>query len=67
VCDRIVAIPTRTRVLVLQHPQEDDVALGTVPILAASLPSATVKVGLSWASLAHARSACPRPTRTAGR
>jgi DTW domain-containing protein YfiP len=41
-------------VLILQHPQEGDVDLTTVPLLTRSLPSATLRVGLSWASLAHA-------------
>lgn len=54
VCDRIAPLETKTRVLVLQHPQEGDVDLGTVPLLAKALPRCTVKVGLSWASLAHA-------------
>lgn len=54
VCDRVVAMPTRVRVLVLRHPQEDDAALGTAPLLATSLPRAIVKTGLSWSSLAHA-------------
>ncbi|MDQ3032952.1 MAG: DTW domain-containing protein [Myxococcota bacterium] len=54
VCDRIVAMPTKIRVLVLRHPQEDDASLGTAPLLALSLPRAIVKTGLSWASLAHA-------------
>jgi hypothetical protein len=54
VCDRIVPLPTRVRVLVLQHPREDDQVLGTAPLLACSLPNAMVRVGLSWASLAHA-------------
>lgn len=54
VCDRVVALPTAIRVLVLRHPQEDDVALGTAPLLALSLPTCDVRTGLSWASLAHA-------------
>jgi DTW domain-containing protein YfiP len=54
VCDRVVPLPTRTRVLVLRHPQEDDAVLGTAPLLACSLPSCIVKTGLSWASLARA-------------
>lgn len=54
VCDRVTPLETRTRVLVLQHPQEDDVDLGTAPLLRASLPKCTLRVGLSWASLAHA-------------
>jgi len=54
VCERIAPLATKTRVLVLQHPQEGDVDLGTVPLLSRALPRCTVKVGLSWASLAHA-------------
>lgn len=54
VCDRIVPMPTSVRVLVLRHPQEDDVALGTAPLIALSLPNTIVKTGLSWSSLAHA-------------
>jgi DTW domain-containing protein YfiP len=54
VCDRITPIETRTRVLVLQHPQEDDRDLGTVPLLARTLPRCVVRVGLSWASLEDA-------------
>jgi DTW domain-containing protein YfiP len=41
-------------VLVLQHPQEGNVDLTTVPLLARALPNAVVRVGLSWASLTHA-------------
>ncbi len=54
VCDRIVAHPTRLRVLVLQHPQEQDVLLGTAQLLTASLPAAKVVIGLSWKGLRHA-------------
>jgi DTW domain-containing protein len=54
VCDRIVSYPTERRVLVLQHPQERDVVLGSAQILAASLPKASLVVGLSWRNLAHA-------------
>lgn len=51
VCDRIQPLPSRIRVLILQHPREDDVALGTAKLVALSLPSARVEVGLSWRSL----------------
>ncbi len=54
VCDRIPTLETKTRILVLQHPQESDEELGTVPLLTKALPRCTVKVGLSWSSLAHA-------------
>jgi DTW domain-containing protein YfiP len=58
VCDRIAAQPVSTRVLVLQHPQEQDVVLGTAPLLA-SMVGATVKVGLSWPNLAAALGETP--------
>jgi DTW domain-containing protein YfiP len=53
VCDRTVALEVRTRVLVLQHPQEPDHVLGTAPLLAGAV-GAKVAVGLSWRSLSHA-------------
>jgi DTW domain-containing protein YfiP len=54
VCDRIERYQTRCRVLILQHPQEQDAILGSAQILAASLPKAKLVVGLSWRSFAHA-------------
>ncbi|WP_439816414.1 tRNA-uridine aminocarboxypropyltransferase [Zavarzinia sp. CC-PAN008] len=47
----IVPVPTRLRVVVLQHPQEKREALATAPLIAQVLPQATIKVGLSWPSL----------------
>lgn len=54
VCDRIEVLPAKTRVVILQHPQEDDKVLGTAKLVALSLAGAEIRVGLSWASLAHA-------------
>jgi DTW domain-containing protein YfiP len=54
VCDRIVSFPTTRRVLILQHPQEQDALLGSAQLLVASLPRAQLVVGLSWRNLAHA-------------
>ena len=48
VCDRIVSFPTERRILILQHPQEQDALLGSAQILTASLPRAKLVVGLSW-------------------
>lgn len=53
-CDKIVRYPTARRVLILQHPQEQDAVLGSAQILVASLPSAKLVVGLSWRNFAHA-------------
>jgi DTW domain-containing protein len=54
VCDRIVSYPTERRILILQHPQEQDALLGTAQLLIASLPKAKLVVGLSWRNLAAA-------------
>jgi DTW domain-containing protein len=54
VCDRIVSYPTTRRVLILQHPQEQDAILGSAQILVASLPQAKLVVGLSWRNFAAA-------------
>ncbi len=54
VCDRITSYPTERRILILQHPQEQDALLGTAQLLVASLPKAKLVIGLSWANLAHA-------------
>ncbi len=54
VCDRIVSHVTERRVLVLQHPQEQDAVLGSAQILEASLPKVKLVVGLSWRNLGHA-------------
>ena len=54
ICDRAETLPTRLRVVILQHPQENDALLGTAPLLTRMLPKAEVRVGLSWPSLAGA-------------
>jgi DTW domain-containing protein YfiP len=54
VCDRIVSYPTERRVLILQHPQEQDALLGSAQIVEASLPRSKLVVGLSWPNLAAA-------------
>ena len=53
-CDRIASLPTARRVLILQHPQEQDAILGSAQIVAACLPKAKLVVGLSWPNLARA-------------
>jgi DTW domain-containing protein YfiP len=54
VCDRVVSHPTARRVLILQHPQEQDMLLGSAQLVLASLPRAQITIGLSWRSLGHA-------------
>jgi DTW domain-containing protein YfiP len=54
ICDSVTPIQSRLSLLILQHPQEQDRALGTARLTAQHFPDAVVKVGLSWPSLAKA-------------
>ena len=49
--DTIVPFDTRIRVVVLQHPQEQDRTLGTAALTVRHFNHATLRVGLSWPSL----------------
>lgn len=63
-CDRLPTSPLASplEIVILQHPQEDDVVLGTASIVAHALAQARVRVGLSWPSLEAAvgREGCDR-------
>jgi hypothetical protein len=54
VCDEIQPIANRITLLILQHPQEQDRLLGTARLAAQQFAQATLRVGLSWPSLAKA-------------
>ncbi|WP_445222294.1 tRNA-uridine aminocarboxypropyltransferase [Bradyrhizobium sp. Pa8] len=54
ICDSVTPIENRLSLLILQHPQEQDRALGTARLLATHFADATVRVGLSWPSLSKA-------------
>src|ERR1700740_3010366 len=54
VCDSITPIESRIALLIIQHPQEQDRALGTARLAALHFRDAVVKIGLSWPSLAKA-------------
>lgn len=54
VCDGVEPIKTKTSLLILQHPQEQDRALGTARLTALHIENAVVKIGLSWPSLSKA-------------
>src|SRR3954447_26003921 len=54
ICDTVVPIENRIALLILQHPQEQDRALGTARLLALHFKNAVVKIGLSWPSLSKA-------------
>src|SRR6266481_1365635 len=54
ICDSIEPIENRVSLLILQHPQEQDRALGTARLTALHFKNAVVKIGLSWPSLSKA-------------
>ncbi len=51
VCEFISTVSLKTELVVLQHPQEPGMDIGTTAILAQTFPSAIVKTGLSWPNL----------------
>jgi DTW domain-containing protein YfiP len=51
VCELTTPIATTTQLLILQHPQEPGVDIGTAPILRASFPGTVLRTGLSWPNL----------------
>lgn len=65
ICADIVPLDHRVAVLILQHPQEQDVALGTARLTALHLKHATLGIGLSWASLSKALGRPADPKRWA--
>jgi DTW domain-containing protein len=54
ICDSITPIDNRVSLLILQHPQEQDRALGTARLTALHFKNAVLKIGLSWPSLSKA-------------
>jgi DTW domain-containing protein YfiP len=54
ICDSITPVENRISLLILQHPQEQDRALGTARLTALHFKDAVLKVGLSWPSLSKA-------------
>src|ERR1700692_913610 len=54
ICDSITPIETRISLLILQHPQEQDRALGTARLTAMHFASAVLKIGWSGPSLSRA-------------
>src|SRR6267142_2264050 len=54
ICDSISPIENKIALLILQHPQEQDRALGTARLTALHFKNAVLKIGLSWPSLSKA-------------
>ena len=64
-CRHISPVETASRIVVLQHPRERDVAIGTARMATLCLPNAELHVGLRWQGSAALASATSDPTRPA--
>lgn len=47
-CAAVSPLPTRTRVVILQHPRERDMPIGTARMATLCLPNAELHVGIDW-------------------
>ena len=61
-CDRITILPTRTRILLLQHPREQRVAIGTARMAQLALPNSRLRVGLDFAEDPEVRAILAQPS-----
>lgn len=65
ICDSIEPVDSKVELLILQHPQEQDRALGTARVAARHFENAQVRVGLSWPSLSKILGRTVDPARWA--
>jgi DTW domain-containing protein YfiP len=56
-CAHLVSLPTRTRVLLLQHPRERHMPVGTARLAHLCLPSSELRVGVDFDDDAQVRAA----------
>ncbi len=63
-CSAVSVLPTRTRVLLLQHPRESKVGIGTARLAHLALPSSTLRIGLDFSQdpVVQAALAPPAPS-----
>ena len=64
-CDALTTLETKTRVVVLQHPREKDMPIGTARMASLCLPNLQLHVGVKWDGSAALRAATSDPERPA--
>ena len=62
-CAALASLPTRTRIVILQHPRERDMPIGTARMASLCLPSAELHVGVRWGEHAALAAALADPAR----
>jgi DTW domain-containing protein YfiP len=63
-CAALPTLDTATRVVILQHPRERDMPIGTARMASLCLPRASLHVGAAWDDSAVLREALADPART---
>jgi DTW domain-containing protein len=64
-CATLPKLATRTRVVLLQHPRERDVGIGTARMASLCLPNSELHVGVYWQGTSVLRRATADPSRPA--
>ena len=64
-CRHVTQLETRTRIVLLQHPRERDVPIGTARMASLCLPNAELHVGVHWGGSAALARALGDPSRPA--
>lgn len=62
-CAALPQLATRTRVVILQHPRERDMPIGTARMASLCLPQAALHVGVRWSESAPLAAALADPAR----
>jgi DTW domain-containing protein YfiP len=63
-CAALPRIETATKIVILQHPRERDMAIGTARMASLCLPNAELLIGLRWNENQRLAAALADPTRT---
>ncbi|MDB4944653.1 MAG: hypothetical protein JWP97_4187 [Labilithrix sp.] len=64
-CAHLTNVPTRTRVVLLQHPREEDMAIGTARMASLCLPNSELHVGVHFEGSAALERALSDPAAPA--
>lgn len=62
-CDALATIETRSRIVILQHPRERGMPIGTARMAHLCLPQSSLHVGIQWDGGDLLRGACADPER----
>jgi len=64
-CSHVRELPTQTRIVILQHPRERDMAIGTARMASLCLPQSELHVGMRWEGHPAVMRALSDPARPA--